>query len=81
MPRWHYFAYRVVTRLHGRLDLPDILSFYGMLREMPLVAISNGQRSYLPQNWVGTVHQGLPLDLLPFEPKAKILCVAPAPSI
>jgi hypothetical protein len=81
MPRWHYFAHRAVTRLHGRLDLPDILSFYGMFREMPLVAISNGQRSYWPQNWVGTVHQGLPRDLLPFESKAKILCVAPAPSI
>jgi hypothetical protein len=52
-----------------------------MFREMPLVAISNGQRSYSPQNWVGTVHQGLARNLLPFEPKATILCVAPAPSI
>ena len=38
--------------------LLNILSFYGTFREMPLVAISNAQLSYLPQNWVGTVLKG-----------------------
>jgi glycosyltransferase involved in cell wall biosynthesis len=39
--------------------------------DLPLTAISNDQRHYLPHtNWVGTVHHGLPGDLLPFQAKA-----------
>jgi glycosyltransferase involved in cell wall biosynthesis len=42
-----------------------------MFRELPLVSVSNDQRKYLRHaNWVGTVHHGLPRDLLPFSPKA-----------
>ena len=66
------FAHRTVTTHHGRLDLPDIIPFYGMFRELPLVAISDDQRRYLHQgNWVGTVHHGIPCDLLAFEPKPR----------
>jgi glycosyltransferase involved in cell wall biosynthesis len=62
-------ADRTVTTHHGRLDLPDLVPFYAVFRELPLVAISNDQRSYLQHaNWVGTVHHGLPRDLLPFQP-------------
>ncbi|HZP71336.1 MAG TPA: glycosyltransferase family 4 protein [Pseudolabrys sp.] len=60
-----------LTTHHGRLDLPDLTAFYGIFHEMPLVSISNDQRRYLPRaNWIGTVHHGLPTDLLPFAPRA-----------
>jgi glycosyltransferase involved in cell wall biosynthesis len=65
------FANRTVTTHHGRLDLPEFAPFYGVFREMPLVAISDAQRFHLRHaNWVGTVPHGLPRDLLPFQPKA-----------
>jgi len=53
-----------VTTLHGRLDLPDLVSLYREFLEMPVISISNSQRSPVPWlNWQGTVHHGLPLDL------------------
>jgi glycosyltransferase involved in cell wall biosynthesis len=53
-----------VSTLHGRLDISDLIPLYKRFREMPLVSISNDQRSYLAwANWQGTVHHGLPLDL------------------
>ncbi|MBV8804534.1 MAG: glycosyltransferase family 4 protein [Sinobacteraceae bacterium] len=53
-----------LTTLHGRLDLPGLELFYGEFRELPLVSISQAQRSPLPSaRWVGTVHHGLPLSL------------------
>jgi glycosyltransferase involved in cell wall biosynthesis len=65
------FADRTLTTQHGRLDLPDLASFHGAFRDLPLAAVSHDQRRYLPHaNWVGTVHHGLPRDLLAFQPKA-----------
>jgi glycosyltransferase involved in cell wall biosynthesis len=62
------FAERTVTTHHGRLDLPELKPFYGVFRELPLVAISDDQRNYLRHaNWIGTVHHGLPRDLLPLQ--------------
>ncbi len=53
-----------VTTLHGRLDLPDLPRIYDEFGDMPVVSISDAQRSPLPQaRWAGTVHHGLPLDL------------------
>jgi len=60
-----------VTTLHGRLDIPDLQPVYREFRDMPVVSISNDQRSPLPDaNWVATIHHGMPPDeLLPrFEP-------------
>jgi glycosyltransferase involved in cell wall biosynthesis len=52
-----------LTTLHGRLDIPDLQPVYAEFRDMPLVSISDNQRSPLPHaNWVGTVHHGLPAD-------------------
>ena len=52
-----------LTTLHGRLDIPDLQPVYHEFRDMPLVSISNDQRSPLPQGrFVGTVHHGLPPD-------------------
>jgi hypothetical protein len=44
-----------------------------VFRELPLVAISENQRSHLRQmNWIGfSVHHGLPRNLLPLEAKPR----------
>ena len=54
----------VLTTLHGRLDIPDLVPVY---KEFPLaavVSISDAQRAPLPWlNWKATVHHGFnPLD-------------------
>ncbi|HEX7196190.1 MAG TPA: glycosyltransferase family 4 protein [Candidatus Limnocylindria bacterium] len=55
-----------VTTLHGRLDIPELQPLYDEFGDMPVVSISNDQRSPLPQaNWVATVHHGMPSDELP----------------
>ena len=63
---------RIVTTLHGRLDLPDLKPFYRRFPGFPLVSISDHQRRpMVPVNWVGTVYHGLPRDLLPFYPDSE----------
>lgn len=58
-----------VTTLHGRLDIPDIFPLHREFREMPLISISDSQRSPLPwANWRATVYHGLPDDLYSFHP-------------
>jgi glycosyltransferase involved in cell wall biosynthesis len=57
-----------LTTLHGRLDLPDLALLYREYREMPLVAISDAQRSVLPAAaWHGTVHHGVSDRLLGYR--------------
>jgi glycosyltransferase involved in cell wall biosynthesis len=57
-----------VTTLHGRLDLPDLEPLYRQFADVPVVSISDAQRQPLPWlNWVGTVHHGMPGDLLALE--------------
>jgi glycosyltransferase involved in cell wall biosynthesis len=52
-----------LTTLHGRLDLPDLVPLYRQFADVPVVSISNAQRSpLLWVNWQGTVYHGLPLD-------------------
>ncbi len=66
-PLMRDMADRTVTTLHGRLDLPDLVPFYRTFPAFPLVSISDDQRRPMPPvNWMGTVHHGLPVDLLPF---------------
>lgn len=58
-----------VTTLHGRLDIPDLVSLYDEFTDMPVVSISNSQRDPLPKaNWLATVYHGLPPDLLRYHP-------------
>jgi glycosyltransferase involved in cell wall biosynthesis len=58
----------VLTTLHGRLDLPELVPIYEEYADMPVVSISNAQRMPLPNiNWQGTVYHGLP-DLYTFHP-------------
>jgi glycosyltransferase involved in cell wall biosynthesis len=55
-----------LTTLHGRLDLPDLQPLYRTYPHEPTVSISNSQRAPLEWlRWLGTVHHGLPRDLLP----------------
>jgi glycosyltransferase involved in cell wall biosynthesis len=58
-----------VTTLHGRLDLPELPALFREFNDIPVVSISDAQRAPLPHaQWVGTVHHGLPRDLLSFHP-------------
>jgi len=60
-----------ITTLHGRLDIPDLVPLYQEFSDMPVVSISDSQRTPLPWvNWQNTIHHGMPDDLLQpcFEP-------------
>jgi glycosyltransferase involved in cell wall biosynthesis len=64
-PLFREMAHRTVTTLHGRQDLTDLQELYAAFPDMPLISISDAQRSPVPNaNFVGTVHHGLPLELL-----------------
>jgi len=57
-----------VTTLHGRLDLPDLISLYRAFTDVPVVSISSAQRIPLPWiNWQGTVYHGIPLHLYNYK--------------
>jgi glycosyltransferase involved in cell wall biosynthesis len=57
-----------VTTLHGRLDLPEIWPVYRLFDAMPLVSISDAQRTPMPwAAWERTVYHGLP-DLYRLQP-------------
>ncbi len=63
-PLFRHIAARTVTTLHGRQDLPDLKPLYIGFNDMPLVSISNAQRTAIPNaNFVATIHHGLPADL------------------
>jgi glycosyltransferase involved in cell wall biosynthesis len=54
-----------VTTLHGRLDLPEIWPHYKAHPQVPLISISESQRTPMHwANWVKTIHHGLPEHLL-----------------
>jgi glycosyltransferase involved in cell wall biosynthesis len=58
-----------VTTMHGRLDLAELPPLYREFSDVPVVSISDAQRAPLPEAlWAGTVHHGLPPDLLDFQP-------------
>jgi glycosyltransferase involved in cell wall biosynthesis len=58
-----------LTTVHGRLDLPELQPLFAEFSDLPLASISDAQRRPLPDaGWIGTVHHGLPLDLLEFHP-------------
>lgn len=53
---------------HGRLDLPELKTFYSFFPTLPLVSISNSQRKDLPiANWIDTVYHGVPSELFSFH--------------
>jgi glycosyltransferase involved in cell wall biosynthesis len=57
-----------VSTMHGRLDLEDLKPIYARYKTIPVVSISDGQRTPVPfMNWISTVHHGLPRDLLSYS--------------
>ena len=56
--------------LHGRLDMPELGPLYAAYADIPLVSISDEQRTPLPKaNWVATIYHGLP-DLYRYTPQS-----------
>ncbi len=68
-PMFQALAHKVVTTMHGRLDMPDFMPVYEAYPHMPLISISDSQRKPMPSNvnWLATVHHGLPPDVCPFN--------------
>jgi glycosyltransferase involved in cell wall biosynthesis len=59
-----------VTTLHGRLDLPELVPVYSEFCDVPVVSISQAQRTPLSRaGWAGNIYHGLPPDLLRFRPE------------
>jgi glycosyltransferase involved in cell wall biosynthesis len=64
-PLFRHIANRTVTTLHGRQDLADLKYLYEAFPEMPLVSISDAQRTPIADcNFAATIHHGLPTTLL-----------------
>jgi glycosyltransferase involved in cell wall biosynthesis len=62
-----YLSVPHVTTLHGRLDIPDLVPLYQRFPDVPVISISNAQRTPLPwANWQATIYHGLPEDLFQF---------------
>jgi len=60
-----------LTTMHDRQDTPELMPFYKHFSTVPLVSISDSQRSPQPQaHWLGTVYHGLPADLYEFSANA-----------
>lgn len=59
----------VLTTLYGRLDLPELIPVFEQFSELPLVSISDTQRSFIHgANWQSTIHPGLPRNLYTMHP-------------
>lgn len=64
-PLFRDYSDRVLTTLHGRQDLPDLLPLYAGFPDLKLVSISDNQRRAIHNsNFLGTVYHGLPEELL-----------------
>src|SRR5215217_9723089 len=70
-PLFRNLSHKTVLTLHSRLDMPDFWPVYDAYPEMPLISVSDDQRTALPfeVNWLATVHHGLPNDVCPFDPE------------
>ncbi len=63
-PVFRPLADRTLTTLHGRQDVADLKYLYDAFSQMPLVSISDAQRTPVPHaNFVRTIYHGLPLKL------------------
>ena len=64
MPLFRDIGAKTLTTLHGRQDLPDLLPMYRAFPHMPLVSISNAQRTPIADaNFARTIYHGLPTEL------------------
>jgi glycosyltransferase involved in cell wall biosynthesis len=56
-----------VHTMHGRLDLPEIQMVFGEYDDVPVVSISDSQRTPIPNvNWIRTVYNGIQVERFPF---------------
>jgi glycosyltransferase involved in cell wall biosynthesis len=61
-----------VTTMHWHLALPGMPAYFDRFSDVPIVSISDNQRQPLPQaNWLATVYNGLPQNLLTPIPNAE----------
>jgi len=61
-----------VTTMHGRLDLPEHAHVMNGFRSVPIVSISDAQRTPVPDaGWIRTIHHGVPAQLLTPLPKPR----------
>jgi len=59
-----------LSTMHGRLDLDELELVYREYGEVPLVSISDAQRTPRPTaNWMATVYHGVPMELYGFQPE------------
>jgi len=64
-------AVPLISTMHGRMDIPDLVPVYEEFREVPVISISHSQRKPLPWlNWTGNVYHGLPEKLYAYHEKA-----------
>jgi glycosyltransferase involved in cell wall biosynthesis len=57
-----------LNTMHGPLHHPDQSHLYRAFDQVPLVSISDAQRTPVPHaHWLGTIHHGLPTDLYRHE--------------
>lgn len=71
-PMFEPLATRIVTTLHGRLDLKELPAVHARWPQFGLVSISNDQRKPLPRaHWLATVAHGLPPTLYPYCPQPR----------
>lgn len=69
-PMHYYLPTPNVTTLHGRLDLPDLGAVFREFDQVPLISISDHQRTPLAcANWQATVYNGVPADTYHFNPQ------------
>jgi glycosyltransferase involved in cell wall biosynthesis len=67
-PLFQDLAWKSLTTLHGRLDLPDLHPVYRTFNDMSLVSVSDAQRRpILDANWLATVLYGMPDALIPYS--------------
>jgi len=65
----HFVKTPIVSTLHWRVDLKEFQDLYNYFTDVPLVAISESQKSYIPQaNVVDVVYHGLPTEDYTFCP-------------
>jgi len=65
LPLFRRLSVPYLTTMHGRLTSPACQLLIDEFSEAPFVAISESQRRTLPgANWLGTIHHGLPENLL-----------------
>jgi glycosyltransferase involved in cell wall biosynthesis len=59
---------RVLSTLHNRQDVPEAILVHQEFPEVPLVSISDAQRTPVPNsNWVATVYNGIDVDDFTFR--------------